>query len=178
MADSEGLWLSSVIQAMEFASNRPRRRSRRLMTPTRSWEEFFHAMSRHLLNQNQRRRVDTHLGLLREDLGNLRRWASPLAATPAGRRIGDAIRLLEGEIDAVRRRFDLHDTEPPPLKRRVGAIAEVWRARMHDLRARHLESYGTVHPDLAAALDPCIDRLESLLRDLAQAALQLPETTS
>jgi hypothetical protein len=135
-------------------------------------------MSTHLLNQNQRRRVDTHLGLLREDLGNLRRWAGPLAETPAGRRIADVIRLLEGEIDALRQRFALRDSEPPPLKRRVGAIAEVWRARMEDLRALHLESYGTVHPDLPAALDPHIDRFQDLLRELARAALQLPETTS
>ena len=135
-------------------------------------------MSTHLLNQNQRRRVDTHLGLLHEDLGNLRRWAGALAETPAGRRIAEVIRLLEGEIDAVRQRFALRDTEPPPLKRRVGAIAEVWRARMEDLRARHLESYGTVHPDLPASLDPYIDRFEHLLRELAQVAVQLPETTA
>ena len=135
-------------------------------------------MSTHLLNQNQRRRVDTRLGLLREDLENLRRWAGPLAETPPGRRVADAIRLLEGEIDAVRQRFALRDILPPPLKRRASAIADVWRARMEDLRARHLESYGTVHPDLPAALDPCIDRFEDLLRELAQAAVQLPETTS
>jgi len=135
-------------------------------------------MSTHLLNQSQRRRVDTHLGLFREDLGNLRRWAGAFAETPTGRRIVDLIRLLESEIDAVRQKFALRDTEPPPLKRRVGAIAEVWRARMEDLRARHLESYGTVHPDLSAALDPSIDRFEDLLRELAQAAIQLPETTA
>lgn len=129
-----------------------------------------------MLNDNQRRRIGTHLGLLREDLASLRRWSGPVAATLPGRKIGEIVGQLEAEIETVYRTFGLSANEPTPLRRRLGAIAEVWRARVEDLRARRLESHGVVHPELAAALDPHVDRLEDLLRELARAAAQLPET--
>jgi hypothetical protein len=129
-----------------------------------------------MLNDNQRRRVGTYLGLLREDLASLRRWSGPVAGTVVGRRIGEVVEQLEAEIETVYRTFGLQSNEPTPLRRRMAAIAEVWRGRVEDLRARQLESHGAVDPDLPAALDPHVDRLEDLLRDLARAAAQIPET--
>lgn len=57
----------------------------------------------------------------------------------------------------------------------MAAVAEVWAARVDDLRARRLRGYGAVHPDLAARLDPRIDELRRLLEALADAAARLPE---
>lgn len=133
-------------------------------------------MNQHLLGTNQRRRLATHLGLLREDLEKVLRWSSGDAASPARQRIAHLVGRINQEINDVQRDFDLTDIEPTPLRRRVGAVAEVWLARMEDLRARRLVSHGTVHKDLAASLDPRVDRLEALLGELAQAAPDLPES--
>jgi len=134
-------------------------------------------MNQHLLGTNQRRRLATHLGLLREDVEKVLRWSSGEAVSPVGQRIAQLVGHINQEIAEVHRDFDLTDSEPTPLRRRVGAIAEVWLARVEDLRARRLVSHGTVHPDLAARLDPHVDRLEALLHELAQAAATLPEST-
>ncbi len=135
-------------------------------------------MSQHLLGTNQRRRLGTHLGLLREDLERLSQWLSPERNTAAGQRIVNLVSRINREIDEVHQLFGLTDREPTPLRRRVGAVAEVWLARVEDLRARRLVSHGAVHPDLAARLDPHVDALEALLDELAHAAAELPEAIS
>ena len=143
------------------------------MTPT---EHSDHVSTARLLNENQRRRVVTHLRLLREDLENVMRLPALAADTPAGREIGDVVGRIEAEIRALRAAFGVRDPEKPLLRRHVAAIAEVWWSRVEDLRARRLKSYGPVDPGLPAALDPYVDRLEALLLELADAAGQLPET--
>lgn len=143
------------------------------MTPANGSER---ATAEGLLNENQRRRVVTHLRLLREDLENIMRLPALAPDTPAGRRIGDVVGRIEAEIRALRVTFGLREDEKPLLHRHVAAIAEVWWSRVEDLRARRLKSYGEVHPDLPAALDPHVERLEDLLLDLAREAVHLPET--
>ena len=143
------------------------------MTPADGPER---ATAEGLLNENQRRRVLTHLRLLREDLENVMRLPALAADTPAGRRIGAVVGRIEAEIRTLRVTFGLRDDEPPLLRRHVAAIAEVWWSRVEDLRARRLKAYGEVHPELSAALDPHIERLEDLLLVLAREAMQLPET--
>lgn len=132
-------------------------------------------MSRHLLGTNQRRRLGTHLGLLREDLEKVLQWSSEAGTSHAGQRIAELVSRINDEIDDVRHDFALPDNEPTPLRRRVGAVAEVWLARVEDLRARRLVSHGDVHPDLAARLDPHVDAIATLLDELARAAATLPE---
>ena len=134
-------------------------------------------MSQHLLGTNQRRRLGTHLVLLREDLEKVLQWSSPERSAVVGHRIASLVRRINQEIDDVHRIFGLGEIEPTPLRRRVGAVAEVWLARVADLRARRLVSHGAVHPDLAARLDPHVDTLETLLDELARAAAELPEST-
>ncbi|HEY6223869.1 MAG TPA: hypothetical protein VIW26_08790 [Gemmatimonadales bacterium] len=134
-------------------------------------------MSQHLLGTNQRRRLGTHLGLLREDLAKVLQWSGPERNSPAGLRIANLVSRIEQAIGDVQQAFGLADREPPPLRRRVGAVAEVWLARVEDLRARRLASHGAVHPDLAARLDPHVDTLEALLDELARAATELPESS-
>ena len=128
-----------------------------------------------MLNANQKRRVGTHLGLLREDLENVLRWARTDRTAPIWLRIADVVRRVKREIDAVFSTFSIARDETIPLRRRVGAVAEVWLARVEDLRARRLVSHGTVHSDLAAQFDPHVDRIEALLDELARAAAELPE---
>jgi hypothetical protein len=134
------------------------------------------ARAARLLNENQRRRVLTHLRLLREDLENVMRLPALAPDTPAGRRIGEVVGRIEAEIRALRVTFGLREDEPPLLRRHVAAIAEVWWSRVEDLRARRLKAYGEVHPELSAVLDPHVERLEDLLLDLAKEAAHLPET--
>lgn len=129
-----------------------------------------------LLNQNQRRRVLTHLRLLREDLEQVLRLPPLAPDTPAGREIGDIVGRIEAEMRLIRTIFGLTESDKPLLRRHVAAIAEVWWARVEDLRARRLKSYGAVDPGLSAVLDPHVDRLEDLLLELARAAARLPET--
>ena len=143
------------------------------MTPVNGSES---ATSARLLNENQRRRIFTHLRLLREDLENLLRLPALAPDTPAGRRVGEVIGRIEAEIRALRVAFGMREDEKPLLRRHVAAIAEVWWARVEDLRARRLKAYGEVHPNLPAALDPHVERLEDLLLDLAREASRLPET--
>ncbi|HVH67560.1 MAG TPA: hypothetical protein VM716_06795 [Gemmatimonadales bacterium] len=64
----------------------------------------------------------------------------------------------------------------PSLARRVAAVAEVWAARVEDVRACRLAGYGAVHPDLARRLDPGVEELRRRLEALADAALRLPAT--
>lgn len=143
------------------------------MTPT---ERPDRAPTSRLLNENQRRRVITHLRLLREDLENMLRLPGLAPDTPAGREIGEVVGRIEAEIRGLRVAFGLRDDEKPLLRRHVAAIAEVWWARVEDLRARRLKGHGDVHPGLSAALDPHVQRLEDLLLELAAAATRLPET--
>lgn len=125
------------------------------------------------LNPNQQRRVGTHLRLLAEDLATL-------AANPDVVNHGEMGPLLDAigaEVAAMRAHLALPPEWRPSLRRKVGAVAEVWAARVEDLRAKRLQGYGVVDPAVAPTLDPHVDRLRALLERLALAAATLPENS-
>jgi hypothetical protein len=124
-------------------------------------------MSVTLLNENQQRRLGTHLRLLTQDLEGL-------ADVPDARARG-LIDEIRAAAETIRADLALPPERGPSLKRRVAAVAEVWAARVDDLRARRLRGYGAVHAELASRLDPRIDELRRLLEALADAAQRLPE---
>ena len=132
-------------------------------------------MSVNLLNDSQQRRLGTHLRLLGSDLDalaqsrELERDAHPLAA------VRTAIAAARHAVDEIQTALALPPDRSPSLARRVAAVAEVWAARVEDLRARRLAGYGPVHPDLARRLDPAVDTLRRRLEALADAAAQLSD---
>jgi len=132
-------------------------------------------VDRPLLNANQQRRVATHLRLLREDLEDVASWpelARP--GEPYASLRGSITRLLDVVADLARR-LGLPAHQPPPLRRRVQAVGEVWASSLEDIKARHLRGYGEVHPGLAEVLDPRADELVRRLQELAALAARLPE---
>lgn len=148
---------------MEFAFNRPSRADDSYpISPGRSL-----IVSVTLLNENQQRRLGTHLRLLTQDL-------EAIAEVPDARARG-LIEQIHAAAEAIRADLALPVDRGPSLKRRVAAVAEVWAARVDDLRARRLRGYGAVHPELPSRLDPRIDELRRLLEALADAAQRLPE---
>ena len=161
---------------MEFASNR------RIdpdatddSYPNAPGRSLFVAVPPPLLNANQQRRLGTHLRLLADDLDALTQLpelSQPGAPYARVRELAAAVHATVGEM---RRALALSPDRSPALSRRVAAVAGVWAARVDDLRARRLKSSGAVHPDLAAVLDPRIERLRGLLEALADAGAALPE---
>jgi len=132
-------------------------------------------MSVNLLSDNQRRRLGTHLGLLVSDLETLAE--SPELERDGAACVGvrDAIAAARRAADQMRAALSLPTDRAPGLRRRVAAVAEVWAARIEDLRARRLSGYGAVHPDLAGRLDPRVEEVRARLEALAAAAARLPE---
>jgi len=128
-----------------------------------------------LLNDDQRRRLATHLRLLVQDLDGLAQ--SPHLSPPGD--AYDAIRALvaqaRGAVHDISVALDIPAEHAPSFKRRVAALAEVWAVRMEDLVARRLKGYGAVHPGLAQRLDPGVERLRALLTELARVADRLPD---
>ncbi|HTT69371.1 MAG TPA: hypothetical protein VMF70_15210 [Gemmatimonadales bacterium] len=132
-------------------------------------------MDRGLLNANQQRRVATHLRLLAEDCADLAGW-------PELQRPGEpyaSLRALIGRlaeaVAALGRSLDLPAHQAPPLRRRVMATAEVWASSMEDVKSRHLKAYGRVHPELGRELDPRVDEIVAMLREVADLADRLPD---
>ena len=132
-------------------------------------------MADDILNENQRRRVATHLHLLEEDMATLGRL--PALGRPGAPYDGIRALLAEitGQVEELRITLDLGEYRPPLLQRRVGAVAEIWAVRVEDLVARRLKNYGRVHPGLAERLDARMNALGTLLGRLADAAVTLPE---
>jgi hypothetical protein len=128
-----------------------------------------------LLNGDQQRRVSTHLRLLVEDLNVL--WSLPElgGAQPAVAHVRDRLAAARAAAETTRRALELPPDRMPSVRRRVAAVAEAWAARVEDLRADRLKSYGDVHPDLGATIDPQLERLHGALDALADAAVELPE---
>ena len=87
----------------------------------------------------------------------------------------EAIAAARRAADETRSALGLPLDRSPTLRRRVAAVAEVWAARVEDLRARRLASYGPVHPDLPARLDPRVEDVRRRLEALADAAARLPD---
>jgi hypothetical protein len=132
-------------------------------------------MSEPLLNENQRRRVGTHLRLLDEDLAALELLPALRRPGEPYDRIGALLAELRRRTAEARRALDLPADTGPTLRRRVAAIAETWAAHLEDLRPARLKAYGAVHRDLARHLEPHLDGLVALLYRLADTAARLPE---
>lgn len=135
-------------------------------------------MAMSLLNDNQQRRLGTHLGLLVSDLESLAELPGLAGDGGAFQRVRAAIDATRMAAEAARTALALPPEPAPSVKRRVAAVAEVWAARIEDLRARRLEGYGPVHRDLAATLDPRVDELRQRFEALAAAVRDLPEGAS
>ena len=132
-------------------------------------------MDSRLLNENQQRRVVTHLRLLQEELEDIATWPELARAGDPYTAIRAAIEQLLGAVATVRSSLGLPADGAPPLRRRVMATAEVWASSMEDVKARHLKAYGHVHPELAGVLDPRMDEIVGLLQELAELANELPD---
>lgn len=131
-------------------------------------------MSMNLLNANQQRRLGTHLRLLVSDLDTLADMPDLGRAQPEFARVRAALANARDAVREIQTRLELPADPSPSLRRRVAAVAEVWSARVEDLVARRLAAYGSVHPDLAARLDPGVEQLRRRLEELADAAVRLP----
>lgn len=131
-------------------------------------------MSTHLLNANQQRRLSTHLRLLASDLDALAEMPELTRVQPDVARVRAALANARDAAQEIQRCLELPGDPSPSLRRRVAAVAEVWAARVEDLRARRLAAYGAVHPDLEKSLDPGIEALRLRLEQLADAAEDLP----
>ena len=131
-------------------------------------------MIMNLLNANQERRVHTHLRLLVEDLDALTRLSVLASDRPGAASVRDRLAQAHAAAESTRQTLGLPADEKPDERRHIGAVAEVWAARVEDLRAHRLRAYGAVHPDLAALLDPLLERLRRALEALADAAAGLP----
>lgn len=127
-------------------------------------------MAMSLLNENQRRRVHTHLRLLGEDLDALKRLSVLVSDRPGAASVRDRLAQALAAAQTTREALGLPADEKPDERRHIGAVAEVWAARVEDLRAQRLKAYGAVHPDLAGTLDPLLERLRRALEALADAA--------
>jgi len=131
-------------------------------------------MSMNLLNANQQRRLGTHLRLLVSDLDTLSQAPGLGRDGPDFGRVREALARSRDAAQEIQSRLELPAEPSLSLRRRVAAVAEVWAARVEDLRARRLAAYGTVHPDLEKRLDPGLEDLGRRLDDLAAAAARLP----
>ncbi|HXF95160.1 MAG TPA: hypothetical protein VNI61_03550 [Gemmatimonadales bacterium] len=132
-------------------------------------------MTANLLNDHQGRRLATHLSLLLDDLDAIARLPELAPGRPGADRLRASLAAVRAAVGDIRSSLALPGDVRPSLKRRVAAVAEVWAARVEDLRARRLKSYGDVHPDLPRVLDPLLDRLLQALEALGAAASELPE---
>lgn len=128
-----------------------------------------------LLNDNQQRRLATHLRLLVSDLDALAESPELEGDAAAFATVREAIAAARRAADEARHALGLSLDRSPTLRRRVTAVADVWAARVEDLRARRLAGYGPVHPELAARLDPRVEDLRRRLEALADAAAHLPD---
>jgi hypothetical protein len=128
-----------------------------------------------LLNDNQRRRLVTHLRLLSQDLETLAQSTELAHPGELYEQIRALVARAREAADDLRGALDLPADRAPSFQRRVAALAEVWAVRMEDLVANRLTAYGPVHPGLASRLDPRVAGLRDLLGELADLAQRLPE---
>src|SRR6266704_663013 len=132
------------------------------MTPTRTTPGGVFFMPVTLLNDNQERRLATHLRLLASDLETLAQSAELQTTGPPYARVREAIAAAHQAAERMRETLALPADRAPSLKRRIAAVAEVWAVRMEDLRARRLKSWRTPPWRCPGATD---DRLHRAGRD-------------
>lgn len=122
-------------------------------------------------NPDQLRKLETSLRLLCEDLEAL------LCSADLGRGTAETPGLKESiqqTLDAAKgllRKFGFPTDRLVPFPREVVATAEIWIARLEDLKARRLASYGALPVEvIGRSLDPQLEQLQRALAALAQAA--------
>jgi hypothetical protein len=120
-----------------------------------------------MLNDNQARHLTSVLGLLLDDLAELRASLPPEPWADAAR-----AQILEASARVRRLLNDLglapaERTEPG---RRLLAYTSIWLSRLHDLRAEHLTGYGNVAQALEATLNPGLDEISLQLQRLGRLA--------
>ena len=126
-------------------------------------------MSESHLTENQRRHLAIHVHLLEEDLVQLRQLPE-LRQAATHDRLHAAMLRVEVAARRIAEAFDLPVRIPVDACRRVRAVANIWAARIPELRAARLRGYGPVHPQLASRLDPLVGDLTHHLFALAEAA--------
>ncbi|HWP37180.1 MAG TPA: hypothetical protein VNL18_06450 [Gemmatimonadales bacterium] len=127
-------------------------------------------MADSLLTENQRRHLATYAHLLQEDLDQLRRLPELWRPAPLGDRLHDAMASVDAALRRLEQAFELPERLPMDARRRVAAVANIWAARIPELRAGRMRAYGAVHPRLAVLLDPLVEELTRQLFALARAA--------
>jgi hypothetical protein len=127
-----------------------------------------------LLNPDQERRLDSHLSLLAADIDALEAGPGLSMTGALASEVRDALAATRTAVERLRRAFYLPAASPPSFKSRLTAFAAVWAARVDELHAARLRSYGVVHPMLTAQLDVRIDHLRRSLERVADAAAALP----
>lgn len=122
-----------------------------------------------LLNEHQRRHLETTLRLLGHSLRDLAAFPAPPGREATWRRISDNLAAAEAAAIGIADAFGLETVRAVDPLQRASAIAAAWSADLADLSAARLRRYGYVHPDLAAALDPAVAELRRRLLDIASA---------
>jgi hypothetical protein len=122
-----------------------------------------------LLNEHQRRHIETTLQLLGESLRELAALPAPRGREAMWRRIAGDIAMAEAAVVRIADGFGLETVRSADPLQRVGSIAAAWSADLADLSAARLRRYGHVHPELAAVLDPAVVDLRQRLLAIAKA---------
>ncbi len=124
-----------------------------------------------LLNRDQLRKLDTSLRLLCEDLEALLCSADLWGGAAETLDLKESIQKTLEAARGLLRRFGFPTDRLVPFPREVVATAEVWIARLEDLKARRLASYGDLPVEMVSrALDPQLEELQRALAALALAA--------
>lgn len=123
------------------------------------------------LNPNQRRKLAVSLALLGEDLERLLRSPELAESDREGQPLRQAINRALVAAERVRERLGLSVEGRVSFRRTVVATAEVWLARLEELKAHNLRRYGSLPASkVAASLDPLIVELQQALVAVASAA--------
>ncbi len=123
------------------------------------------------LNPEQQRKLGASLRLLCEDLERL------LYSADAARYAGGTLDLMESIQSIIQvargllQELGLATDRPVSFSAQVVATAEVWIARLEDLKAHRLVSYGPLPvAAVSRVLDPHLERLQRALAALTEAA--------
>ncbi|GBD32574.1 MAG: hypothetical protein KatS3mg081_2516 [Gemmatimonadales bacterium] len=123
------------------------------------------------LNPDQLRKLKVSLRLLQSDLERLL-WGIKLErGAEEDCNLRAAIEETLRAVQRLGQNLAVRTDREVPLAREVAATAEVWIARLEDLKAHRLASYGTLPvTEISRALDPQVEELQRALSALAKAA--------